>query len=76
MGGGVVVGGVVVAHKILVTAQSPNSSFPLWTWDLDSGLSKLRLVFVGPLLQASKLARWWWLAQMIIVSGLDNKARA
>ena len=33
--------GWVVAHKILVTAQSPSSSFPLWAWtlDLDSGLS-------------------------------------
>ena len=37
----------VVAHKILETAQSPNSSFPflfdfglgLGTWDLDSALS-------------------------------------
>ena len=36
------VGGWVgwVAHKILETAQSPNSSFPLWawTWDLGFGL--------------------------------------
>ena len=37
-----------VAHKILVTAQSPNSSFPflfdfgLGTWDLDSGFSILQ----------------------------------
>ena len=34
--GGVVV--VVVAHKILETAQSPNSSCPLWTWTGDLGL--------------------------------------
>ena len=39
-------GGVVVAHKILETGQSPNSYFPflfdfglgLGTWNLDSGL--------------------------------------
>ena len=39
-------GGWVVAHKILVTALSPNSSFPLWawTWDLDSGLSITLLI--------------------------------
>ena len=32
------VGGVVVAHKILVTALSPNSSFPLWAWTWELGL--------------------------------------
>ena len=46
-----VMGGVgwwVVAHKFLVTAQSPNSSFPLslraLTWDLDSGLSIIEII--------------------------------
>ena len=31
-------GGGWVAYKILATALSPNSSFPLWAWTWDSGL--------------------------------------
>ena len=31
-------GGVVVAHEILETAQSPKSSFPFWNWGWDFGL--------------------------------------
>ena len=31
-------GGGLLAHKILVTAESPNSSFLLWTWIWDFGL--------------------------------------
>ena len=55
----------VVAHKILETAQSPNSSFPflfdfgLGLGDLDSGLSILmydirRLVLILHLLKVKK----------------------